>query len=180
VAAWCAVTAETGAPPWQDVLASALVRTGIEAACWVPDKRLAPIVAALEEAGVPVRTLTREEECIGYAAGFRAAGGAPAVLVQCSGLGNSFNAIGSLATPFGLGFVLVLSMRGTLGERNPAQVELGRNSKAMLALFGIQSFSISSGAAVDAVVRGAYALADGARQVVAIVLEPELELEAGT
>jgi len=163
---------------WQESLAGAMVAAGIEAACWVPDRRLAPIVASLEDLDVPVRTLTREEECIGYAAGFRAAGGTPAVLIQCSGLGNSFNAIGSLATPFGLGFVIVLSMRGTLGERNPAQVELGRNAKAMLELFGIQSFSISPAADVDHVVRGGYALADGARQVVALVLEPELE--AGT
>lgn len=163
---------------WQEALAGALVAAGIEAACWVPDRRLSPIVASLEDLDVPVHTLTREEECIGYAAGFRAAGGAPAVLIQCSGLGNSFNALGSLAIPFGLGFVIVLSMRGTLGERNPAQVELGRNTQAMLALFGIQTFSISSVTDVPAVVRGAYALADGARQVVALVLEPELE--AGT
>lgn len=163
---------------WQEGLAGALVAAGIEVGCWVPDKRLAPIVTSLEDLNVPVRTLTREEECIGYAAGFRAAGGAPVVLIQCSGLGNSFNALGSLATPYGLGFVMILSMRGTLGERNPAQVELGRNTKAMLELFGIQSFSITPAADVDQVVRGGYALADGARQVVALVLEPELE--AGT
>ena len=161
---------------WQHAVALALVAAGIEIACWVPDKRLAPIAAALEEMGVPLRTLAREEECVGFAAGYRAAGGSPAVLMQCSGLGNSVNALGSLATPFGFGFVMILSMRGTLGERNPAQVELGRNTKPMLALFRIQTFSISSVDDVDRVVKGAYALADGARQVVAIVLEPELEL----
>ena len=54
-------------------------------------------------AASPLRTLTREEECFGWAAGYRAAGGMPLVLVQCSGLGNSLNAIGSLVVPYGLG-----------------------------------------------------------------------------
>ena len=76
-------------------------------------------------AAIPLRTLTREEECFGYAAGYRAAGGMPLVLLQCSGLGNAINAIGSLVVPYGLGFPVVLSMRGTLGERNPSQMPLG-------------------------------------------------------
>jgi sulfopyruvate decarboxylase alpha subunit len=159
---------------WEEAVAAALVTAGVEVACWVPDKRLAPIARALDRMEVPLRTLTREEECVGYAAGYRAAGGVPAVLMQCSGLGNSFNALGSLATPFGLGFVLILSMRGTLGERNPSQVELGRNTIPMLSLFGIQAFSVRSIDDVEPVVRGAHQLADGARQVAAVVLEPEL------
>jgi sulfopyruvate decarboxylase TPP-binding subunit len=163
---------------WQSAVATSLVSARIEVACWVPDKRLSPIASSLADLGVPVRTLAREEECVGYAAGYRAAGGAPVVLSQCSGLGNSFNALGSLATPYGLGFVIILSMRGTLGERNPAQVEIGRNTKAMLALFGIQAFSIASAGDIEGVVSGASELADGARQVVAIVLEPELEVGA--
>jgi sulfopyruvate decarboxylase TPP-binding subunit len=141
----------------------------------VPDKRLAPIADALQAGDVPLRTLTREDECVGYAAGFRAAGGRPLVLFQCSGLGNALNAIGSLALPYGYGFPLILSMRGTLGEANPAQVPLGRSSAAMLGLLGIQSFSVRAVADVAAVVAGAARLAYDARQVVAIILEPGLE-----
>jgi sulfopyruvate decarboxylase subunit alpha len=144
-------------------------------AAWVPDKRLAPIATALQAGDVPLRTLTREDECIGYAAGFRAAGGRPLVLFQCSGLGNALNAIGSLAVPYGYGFPLILSMRGTLGESNPAQVPLGRSSADMLALLGIQSFPVRAIADVAAVVAGAARLAYDARQVAAIILEPGLE-----
>jgi sulfopyruvate decarboxylase TPP-binding subunit len=140
----------------------------------VPDKRLAPVATELGLLGTVVQTLTREEECVSYAAGFRAAGGTPVVLMQCSGLGNSVNALSSLAVPYGLGFVIVLSMRGTLGERNPAQVPLGRTTVELLSLLGIQSFSLRSPDDVAAVTDGAVALADGARQVSAIVLEPEL------
>jgi sulfopyruvate decarboxylase subunit alpha len=160
---------------WQQEVARALVSTGVEVVAWVPDKRLSPIAAALTEQ-VAVRTFTSEEACIGYAAGFRAAGGMPAVLCQCSGVGNALNALGSLVLPYGLGFPLVLSMRGTLGERNPAQVPLGRTTVAMLSLLGVASYSIHRPDDIGPVVGGVLALADGARQIAAIILEPELDL----
>ncbi len=161
---------------WPEVLADALVDAGVEVAAWVPDKRLAPIGVRLAQRGIPLRTLTREEECFGYAAGYRAAGGMPLVLVQCSGLGNSLNAIGSLVIPYGLGFPVVVSMRGTLGERNPAQMPLGRSTVAMLEALGVQAFPLTSPGAAAAVVKGAIAVADGARVLAPILLEAELEL----
>src|SRR3954467_9837725 len=133
---------------WREDLADALVDAGVEVAAWVPDKRLAPIGERLVERGIPLRTLTREEECFGYAAGFRAAGGMPLVLLQCSGLGNALNAIGSLVVPSGLGFPAVLSMRGALGERNPAQMPLGRAAAGLLELLGVEAFPLRRGADV--------------------------------
>ena len=167
---------EPAASTWQADLARALAEGGVEAAAWVPDKRLAPVAEALAALQVPVRTLTREEECVGWAAGFRAAGGTPLVLMQCSGLGNSLNAIGSLVVPYGLGFPLVLSMRGALGERNPAQMALGRTAVPMLELLGIQSFRLRRPEDAGVLARGALAVADGARELAPIVLEPELDL----
>src|SRR5688572_21261927 len=107
---------------WQVATADALVDTGIAAAAYVPDSRLDRIVQRLVERGTVVRTLTREEECVAYAAGRAYARQTCAVLLQCSGLGNALNALGSLVVPGGLGMPLVVSMRGTLGETNPAQV----------------------------------------------------------
>ena len=52
-------------PTWQARLADELVEAGVEVATWVPDKRLAPIGIRLAERGVPLRTLTREDECFG-------------------------------------------------------------------------------------------------------------------
>ena len=167
---------EPAASTWQADLARALAEGGVEAAAWVPDKRLAPVAEALAALQVPVRTLTREEECVGWAAGYRAAGGTPLVLMQCSGLGNSLNAIGSLVVPYGLGFPLVLSMRGALGERNPAQMALGRTAVPMLELLGIQSFRLRRPEDAGVLARGALAVADGARELAPIVLEPELDL----
>ena len=161
---------------WQEDLADGLIDAGVEVATWVPDKRLAPIGQRLVERGIALRTLTREDECFGYAAGYRAAGGLPLVLVQSSGLGNSLNAIGSLVIPYGLGFPVVISMRGTLGERNPAQMPLGRTTAATLEALGIQAFDLADRARAQAVARGAVATAEGARVLAPILLNAELEL----
>jgi sulfopyruvate decarboxylase TPP-binding subunit len=161
---------------WQQELADALIGAGVEVAAWVPDKRLDPIATRLVERGLPLRTLTREEECFGYAAGYRAAGGTPLVMIQSSGLGNSLNAIGSLVLPYGLGFPVIVSMRGTLGERNPAQMALGRTTVATLEALGVQAFPLTSPGGVPAVVTGALGVADGARVLAPILLEAALEL----
>ncbi len=160
---------------WQQAIADELVRGGVEAVAYVPDARLRGIVAALEADGrARVRVLTREEECIGYACGYIAAGGRAAVLMQCSGLGNSLNALGSLAIPYALGIPLVISMRGTLGEANPSQVPMGRATRALLDALGVLSFPVASADAAAATAQGVLRLAFEARTCAALIVEPEL------
>src|SRR4051794_4917368 len=159
---------------WQRELADALIDAGVEVAAWVPDKRLAPIGEQLVARGIPLRTMTREEECFGYAAGYRAAGGMPLVLLQCSGLGNALNALGSLVIPYGFAFPVVISMRGTLGERNPAQMPLGRATAPLLEALGVQPFPLRAPEEIATVVKGALGVAEGARVPAPIILEAEL------
>jgi sulfopyruvate decarboxylase subunit alpha len=158
---------------WQREIAAALVEAGVEAVAYVPDARLRGIVSALEP-HTRVRTLTREEECVGYACGFAAAGGRTAVLMQCSGLGNALNAVGSFALPYAIGIPLVLSMRGTLGETNPSQVPMGRATTALLDALGVQSFPVREAAEAGRTMRGVLASAYEAGTTGALVLEPSL------
>ncbi len=142
---------------------------------YVPDARLRGIVATLETEPPPlVRALVREEECVAYAAGFVAAGGRAVVLMQCSGLGNSLNALRSLAIPYRLGIPLVLSMRGTLGERNPVQVPMGRATVQLLDALGIQSFPLADAGRARTVADGVLELAFSTGAPAAVILEPEL------
>jgi sulfopyruvate decarboxylase subunit alpha len=127
---------------WESALADGLLGAGCDAAVLVPDKRLEPIASCLRARNVPVRTLLQEEECVAHAGGQVLAGGRPAVLMQCSGLGNALNALASFVIPYGLGIPLVISMRGTLGERNPAQMPMGRATAPVLAAVGIQAFKV--------------------------------------
>lgn len=160
---------------WQQAIADELVHGGVEVVAYVPDARLRGIVTALETAeSVVVRALTREEECIAYACGYIAAGGRAAVLMQCSGLGNSLNALGSFAIPYTIGVPLVISMRGTLGEANPSQVPMGRATRALLEALGILAFPVAAPAAAAETARGVLRLAHEARSCAALLVEPEL------
>jgi sulfopyruvate decarboxylase subunit alpha len=175
------VTTEPGRPreglhggDWQAAIADTLAARGVTSAAYVPDTRLQPILAALAARGICMRSLTREEECVGYAAGQRIAGRRPVVLMQSSGLGNAINALGSLAVPYRLGIPLVISMRGTLGEANPSQIPMGRAAVPLLSALGIQAFSVRSEAAARQATDGVLTLAYDAGECAALMLEPEL------
>ena len=159
---------------WQLAVAEALVGNGVTVATFVPDHRLQGILDALNETEMLMRPLAREEECVAYAAGQRLAGGRPVVLMQTSGLGNCLNSLSSLAIPYTLGVPMVVSVRGALGEKNPAQVLMGRTATELMALLGVQSFSVRDASNAAAVVNGICDLAYAAGQCAAAMLEPEL------
>jgi len=158
---------------WETDLADALVRSGCTTFALVPDKRLDPIVARLRTRGMLIRSLAQEEECVAYAAGHMMAGGLTTVLMQSSGLGNALNAIASLVLPYGLGMPIVISMRGTIGERNPAQVPMGRATVPILTALGIQAFTARDPAQVETIASGIVAMAQ-AGVTSAMLLDQEL------
>jgi sulfopyruvate decarboxylase alpha subunit len=159
---------------WQRPIARAILDAGVELAVYVPDARLRGVVAALADGGLAPRALTREEECVAYAAGYTAAGGRAVVLMQCSGLGNALNALGSLAIPYALGIPLILSMRGTLGEANPSQVPMGRATVPLLSALAIQSFPVATEDAAGPTATGVLTLAFETGAPAALILEPQL------
>jgi sulfopyruvate decarboxylase subunit alpha len=75
---------------------------------------------------------TREEEAIGICAGAHLAGRKTAILMQNSGLGNSINAIGSLCKVYQIPMLIIISHRGELKEKIPAQIPMGRWTKNLL------------------------------------------------
>jgi sulfopyruvate decarboxylase TPP-binding subunit len=94
--------------------------------------------------------------------------------MQTSGVGNALNALGSLAVPYRLGLPLVVSVRGTLGEGNPAQVPIGRATTTLLGAVGIQCFPLRRAEDAATVTDGVLELAFGAQECAAMLLEPEL------
>src|SRR5581483_190248 len=170
------VAAPTRVPvlDWQADIATAIRGADVGAVAYVPDARLRGIVEALAGAEPEVRTLTREEECIAYACGHLLAGSRAMVLMQCSGLGNCLNAVGSLCIPYGIGVPIILSMRGTLGERNPSQVPMGRATPALLAALEIQAFPVTDPERAGATAAGALELAFSTGTCAAVVLDASL------
>lgn len=127
---------------WQEDLADAAIDHGIDVVAYVPDSKLEPIMARFRQRDITIRTLAREEECIAYAAGVYYGGRRPLVCIQCSGLGNAMNALGSLVMPASLGIPMVMSMRGTIGETNPVQIPIGLATPAMLHAIGIPAYEL--------------------------------------
>ncbi len=160
---------------WQDEIATAIRGEGVQHVAYVPDARLRGIIAALEATeGPAIRALTREEECLAYASGCLAAGRSAMVLMQCSGLGNALNVIGSLCQPYGLAIPMVISMRGTLGEANPAQVPMGRATPALLEAMSVQTFTLTDPGAARPMMAGVLTLAYRTGTGAALILDPIL------
>jgi sulfopyruvate decarboxylase subunit alpha len=67
----------------------------------------------------------------------------------------------------------VISMRGTIGERNPVQVPMGRATVPILAALGIQAFTVRAPAQVEPVASGIVAMAQ-AGVTGAMLLDQEL------
>lgn len=136
------------------------VRAGLHAigcghVVYVPDNPLSQVLRLLDAPGSDVRTIlaTREEEAFGIAAGLYLGGARPTVMLQSSGLGNSLNAIASLLLPYQVPALMIVSMRGDAGEWNPAQVPMGRATRAVLDAFGIPHLTPASADDVAETVR---------------------------
>src|SRR5256885_4687313 len=111
---------------WPAAIHSALKSQRVRQVSYVPDaghKRLIELCHA--DRSMTVVPLTTEEEGIGLAAGAWLGGERAALLMQSSGVGNCANAL-TLAATCGFPLLMLVTMRGEAGERNPWQVPMGQ------------------------------------------------------
>jgi sulfopyruvate decarboxylase subunit alpha len=132
-------TRTLGAPANGDKVFRGLKAGGIELVASVPCVKFGPllemIIADPDIKHVPV---TREEEGIGICAGAFMGGKRPALLMQNSGLGNCINALVSLDLLYDIPVLLIISHRGTAGEKIAAQVPMGTATVPLLDAIGIE------------------------------------------
>ena len=160
---------------WTEIVFAALKAHRLEVVCHVPDTVLAPLIARTE--GDPFFTvvpLTREEEGIGVLTGAYLGGRRGLLMMQVSGLGNSVNGLASLAIPYQIPFLMLVSQRGELGEFNPAQVAMGRAARPVLDALDIPHFTLRSVNRVATLVEGALKTAYAAQRPVALFLSTEM------
>ena len=148
-------------PEFARGIVAALKSERVRSLVYVPDAVLAPILdLAAADPAFELTGVTREEEGVAVIAGQYIGGLRSALLLQSSGLGNSLNVLGSLVIPFGIPCVLIVSLRGEVGDRNVAQVPFGRAVPGILKEMGIQHRWITSGAGAESamqdVVRSAF------------------------
>lgn len=122
-----------------DVVYRGLKRGGIDLVASVPCVKFGPLLdLIIHDPTVQHVPVTREEEGVGICAGAYMGGKRPALLMQNSGLGNCINALASLDLLYGIPLLLVVSHRGTEGERIAAQVPMGRTTVPLLDALGIE------------------------------------------
>jgi sulfopyruvate decarboxylase subunit alpha len=151
-------------PGWAAGVCAGVYAAGIRDVVYVPDNPLSHVLREFARyADVRLLLATREEEAFGIAAGLYLGGKLPAVMLQSSGLGNSLNALTSLLLPYQIPVLMIISMRGDLGEWNAAQVPMGRAVRSILQSIDIPHVTAEGAGTTAETVRLAGTTAFGTR-----------------
>lgn len=135
---------------WAETMLACFKQNHIRLVTYVPDNVLVPLIDGVHnDRDFTAFTATREEEAIGIACGADMGGMRSAVLMQSSGFGNSVNAFASLALPYQLPLVVVISERGILGEFNSVQIPISRTLRPTLDALGIAHVTLARGDEVE-------------------------------
>jgi sulfopyruvate decarboxylase alpha subunit len=163
------------APAWARTILEAFRDESIQNLVFLPDTVMGRLLALAEED--PFFRLVgvhREEEAVGILTGLFLGGQRGAMLIQSSGLGNTLNALGSLAMAYHIPFPLLVSLRGELGEFNPAQLHMGRAVPGCLDALTIGHITLRTEADLRTVVSGAIKTCYTAEEPFGILLSAQL------
>jgi len=121
--------------------------------------------------------LAKEEEGVGISAGAHFAGVRSAMLMQNHGFLASINGIVSFAHLYKIPLLMLISYRGTLGERDPWQTQGGNVTESLLRALAIPYCCLDTSDTVRKRIRQAQALAESSLQPVALLLTRDLMWE---
>ena len=131
-----------------------------------------------EDPGMTLVRLAKEEEGVGISAGAHFAGVKSAMLMQNHGFLASINGIVSFAHLYKIPLLMLISYRGTFGERDPWQTQGGNATEPVLKALGIPYDFLDSPDTVAPKIRAAQTLAESSLQPVALLLMRDLMWEA--
>ena len=159
---------------WPEALHRTLKEAGVRQVGYVPDaghKRLIELCRADRDMRAVV--LSTEEEGIGLAAGAWLGGMRCALLMQSSGVGNCINQLGTVREcRFPL--LMLVTMRGQVGEFNPWQVPMGAITEDVLLLCGFLTYRVESADEVDEIVGAGCDMAFNGNLAIAVLLSQRL------
>src|SRR5215469_4854468 len=121
--------------------------------------------------------LAKEEEGVGVSAGAHFAGMKSAMLMQNHGFLASVNGIVSFAQLYRIPLLMIISYRGTFGERDPWQTQGGNVTEALLRGMGIPYSFLDEIETAEKRIRQAQTLAESSLQPVALLLTRDLMWE---
>ncbi len=156
----------------------ALKACGVTMISALPETWLVHLIRLAEED--PATTLIRlakEEEGVGVSAGAHLAGARSAMLMQNHGFLAAVNGIVSLAQLYRIPLLMLISDRGSFGERDPWQTEGGGVTVPLLDALRVPYDRLDDPAQVRRRIEKAQTLAESALRPVALLLTRDLMWE---
>ena len=122
---------EASGRSWHEIVLDVLKRHDVRLVTYVPDNVLRPLIDAVHaDPFFTAFSVAREEEAVGIVSGAWMGGLRGIVLMQTCGFATLPNAIASLAVPFQIPVLMMVSERGTLGEFNIGQSLVAKHHAA--------------------------------------------------
>lgn len=164
--------------PNSSLIYSALKECDIRLLSALPETWLVHLIGLAEQdPEMRLIRLAKEEEGIGISAGAHFAGVKSAMLLQNHGLLASINGIVSLAHLYKIPLLMLISYRGSMGERDPWQIQGGNVTEPLLRTLGIPYSFLDAPESVRKRIRHAQTLAESSLQPVAVLLTRDLMWE---
>ena len=161
-----------------DRLYSALKQCGVGLVSALPETWLVHLIRlADDDPEMILVRLAKEEEGVGISAGAHFAGVKSAMLMQNHGFLASINGIVSLAHLYKIPLMMLISYRGTFGERDPWQTQGGNVTERVLNALGIPYDFLDDPETATKKIRQAQTLAESSLQPVALLLTRDLMWE---
>lgn len=167
--------------PWDATVARVLKANKVSLVAYVPDKVLAPLIRRLHaDDYFTVINPAREEEAVGIVTGAYLAGTRGIVLMQTSGFATLPNVLASLALPFQIPLLMMVSERGTLGDHQLGQAIVCSTLRPILEALKIEHFAIQRQEDLEFVTDRMISQAFATQAAATIILSPLLTNRAGT
>lgn len=157
------------------IVFDALKACGVRLMSALPETWLVHLMRmADDDPEVTVVRLAKEEEGVGISAGAHFAGVKSAMLMQNHGFLASINGIVSLAHLYRIPLLMLITFRGTFGERDPWQTQGGNVTEPLLRALAIPYLMLDEPGSVELRIRQAQILAESSLQPVALLLTRDL------
>src|SRR5437763_9773987 len=166
--------------PNSAIVYQALKKCGIGLVSALPETWLVHLIRMAEDDPKMILVrLAKEEEAVGISAGAHFAGVKSAMLMQNHGFLASINGIVSFAHLYRIPLLMLISYRGSFGERDPWQTQGGNVTEPLLRALGIPYFCLQTADSVAQRIRQAHDLCASSLQPVASLLTRDLMWEDG-
>lgn len=160
---------------WDGIVLDTLKENDIRLIPYVPDRVLTVLIKSLHaDPFFTTFAAAREEEAVGIVSGAWMAGMRGAVLMQTSGFATLANVLASLAMPYQIPLIMLVSERGTLGEFNYGQSLVCRTMRPVLDSLAIEHHTITRIDECEFIVDRSVKQAVTTQAPVALILSPLL------